>query len=284
MSASMKRFSLLLSTACLIGAGCAALQGLSAVTGIQPPEVQFDTVNYRAVDFDALHCDIAFAVKNPNRIGGRLDGYDMKLVVDGVTLADGKVDKALDLGPGKTTTLIIPAVVRWSEIANRLTAKKGIPDELPWKIAGTAYIKVADQPIALPFERDGALPVLRPPSITPVAVRVGNASFTSIHVDVDVEMKSNGGHPLAIGALNHDVSLAGQEVLKGTMPAAGKIFGSSVRTLSADVSTLQVGLALMKTLQSKQAVPVRLRGHTDVDTGFGVVPFPFDATTKIDPR
>ena len=280
----MKRFSLLVLMTCAAGAGCAALKGLTAVAGIQPLEVQFDTVSYRALDFDALHCDVAFAVKNPNRIGGRLEGYDLKLVVDGVTIADGKVDKALDLGPGKTTTLIIPAVVRWSEIANRLTAKAGVPDDLPWKIAGTAYAKVADQAIALPFERDGTLPVLRPPSIVPVAVRVTNPSLTSIHVDVDVEMKSNGGHPLAIGALAHDVSLGGQEVLKGTMPAAGKVSGSSVRTLSADVSTLQVGLALMRTLQAKEPVPVRLRGHTDVDTGFGVVPFPFDATTKIDPR
>ncbi len=270
--------------AALALAGCAALQNLSQAAGIKPPEVTYDTVNYRALDFDALHCDVVFDVKNPNRVGGRLEGYDLKLVVDGVTLADGKVDQALDLGPGKSTKFVIPAVVRWSDIINRLTAKPTMPDDLPWKVSGTAFVKVADQAIGLPFEREGALPVIRPPSIMPVAVRVGSPSFTNIHVDVDVEMKSNGGHSFSIGEMSHDLSIAGQDVIKGSIAPPGKVVGNSVRTVSADLSTLQVGLSMMKVLQSKEPVAVRFRGQTAVDTGFGVVPFPFDSTTKLDPR
>lgn len=264
--------------------GCAALKGLSQMAGIRPPEVTYDTVNYRALDFEALHCDVVFDVKNPNSVGGRIEGYDLKLVVDGVTLADGKVEQALDLGPGKSTKFVIPAVVRWSDIANRLTAKSLMPDDLPWKVSGTAFVKVADQSIGLPFEREGALPVIRPPTITPVAVRVATPSLTKIHVDVDVEMKSNGGHTLSIGELAHDVSIAGQEVIKGSIAPPGPVHGNSVRTIGADLATLQIGMTMMKVLQSKEPVPVRFRGQTAVDTGFGVVPFPFDATTKLDPR
>jgi hypothetical protein len=271
--------SLALALVCLTG--CATLKELAADAGIKAPEVKYDKTTFKAADFEALHCDIAFAVTNPNRVGGHLSGYAMKMVVDGLTIADGTVDEPLDLGAGQTTTFVIPATVKWAEIAKRLQQPGGVPNDLPWHLEGSAKVKVADQDIALPFAVDGTLPVLRPPTITPVALHVMSASMTNVKLGVDLEMKTNGGHPLAIGELLHQIDISGQTVMSGKLAPPGNVPGTSIRTLTADVSPLSAGVALISALQGSKPVDVHFNGQTTVDTGFGIVPFKVDTTTKL---
>ena len=265
----------------LVLTSCSTLKDLAKGAGIKSPEVSFDKVTYRAADFDALHCDIAFNVRNPNRVGGRLEGYAMKLVVGNLTIADGEVAQALDLGPGQSTTLVIPAVVKWVEVAQLVSSSPSIPDALPWVASGQAKVKIADQIIGLPFNVDGNLPVIRPPSIMPTGLRVTSASFTKIGVAVDLAMKSTGGHPIAIGELTHQVALAGTPIVNGMLAAPGQVDANTTRTLSAELSPLTVGAALVSSLTGNKPVEVRLQGQTSVDTGFGVIPFAFDRTEKL---
>lgn len=265
----------------LLLTSCAQLKDLAKGAGIKSPEVAFDKVTYRAADFDALHCDIAFNVTNPNKVGGRLEGYAMKLAVDNLTIADGEVAQPLDLGPGQTTTFVIPAVIKWAEVANLITSKPSIPDELPWAASGKANVKIANQVVGLPFSVDGKLPVIRPPSITPVGLHVTSASFTKVGVAVDLAMKSTGGHTISIGEMTHAIDLAGTPILSGALAAAGPVDAGTTRTLSADLSPITVGAALISTLTSKKPVDVHLRGQTSVDTGFGVIPFTVDRTEKL---
>lgn len=262
-------------------ASCSTLKQLAADAGVKAPEVKYDTTTFKAADFDALHCDIAFAVTNPNRIGGHLSGYAMKLVVDGLTIADGTVDQPLDLGPGQTTTFIIPATVKWAEVAQRLQQLNGIPDDLPWHLEGSANVMVGNHPIALPFSVDGKLPVLRPPTIEPVALHVLKASLTNIQIGVDLEMKTNGGHPLSIGELTHQLDISGQTILTGNLAAPGKVPGTAIRTLTVDLSTLSAGVTLISALQGNKPLDIHFNGQTFIDTGFGLVPFKIDTTTKL---
>ncbi len=244
--------------------------------------MKYDKTTFKAADFEALHCDVAFAVTNPNRVGGHLSGYSMKMTVDGVTIADGTVNEPLDLGPGQTTTFIVPATVKWADIAKRLTRPGGIPDDLPWHLEGAANVQVGSTTIALPFNVDGTLPVLRPPTITPVALHVLKASMTNVQIGIDLEMKTNGGHALAIGELMHHVEIGGQTVMSGTLAAPGNVPGMSVRTLTANLSPLNAGMALFGALQGNKPVDVHFNGQTTIDTGFGMsYRFKIDTTTKL---
>lgn len=262
-------------------ASCAQLQGLMKGAGIKSPEVTFDNVTYRAADFDALHCDIAFKVHNPNRFGGRLEGYAMKLMVDNLTVADGEVAQPLDLGPDATTTFVIPAVVKWAEVAQLISSKPSIPEELPWTASGKANVKISSQIVALPFNVDGKLPVIRPPSITPIGLHITSASFTKVGVAVDLAMKSTGGHMISIGEMTHELALAGTPILNGAIAAAGPVDAGTTRTLTAELSPMTVGATLISALTGKKPVDVRLRGQTQVDTGFGMVPFTVDTTKQL---
>lgn len=270
-----------LALALLTLASCSTLKDLAKSAGIKSPEVTFANVTYRAADFDALHCDIAFNVKNPNKVGGRLEGYAMKLTVDNLTVADGEVAQPLDLGPGQTTTFVIPAVIKWTEVASLISSKPSIPEELPWTASGKANVKIADQIVGLPFNVDGKLPVIRPPTITPVGLHITSASFTKVGVAIDLAMKSTGGHTIAIGEMTHQIALAGTPILNGNLAAAGPVDAGTTRTLSAELSPITVGAALVSTLTSNKPVDVNLKGQTTVDTGFGVIPFTVDRTEKL---
>jgi hypothetical protein len=118
----------------------------------------------------------------------------------------------------------------------------------------------------------------------PVALRVTKASLTSMSVALDLEMRGNGGHPVSLGELTHEVELGGQRVLSGALAPAGELSGKAVRTLNVEVSMLQAGLALAKTLQGDHPIDVHFRGHTSVDTGFGLVPFNVDTSAKLSAR
>jgi LEA14-like dessication related protein len=256
--------------------GCALLQQV-----VQPPEVRFDKARFRAADFEQLGVDLDFRVTNPNPLGARLDGYSIKLVVDGLTLLDGDVDQALDLGAGASTTLTLPATVKWAEIASKIgdvASGEPLPDDVPWSAAGSFAVDTAVGRLNIPFNVGGKLPVLAPPLVVPAAVEVTSATPLGVQLAIGVDVTNPTGRSMHVQQMEHALALNGRAIAAGGVLADGPVAARKTerRTLTVSLSTIEAGVALISALTGGGQVQVGYAGRLNIDTGFGVVPLRFD--------
>ena len=260
--------------------GCASLLGL-----FQEPDIDFETVRFKAASFEALKADLVFSVKNPNAVGVKLDGYALRFAVDGLTLLDGRVDQALDLRAGKTAELVLPVTIKWKELAARIARGGGVPDSLPWSAAGSMHWETPIGPLDLPFAADGAVPVIKPPSIAPVGIRLLSAGLTGAKVAIDLDVGSPSGRTLGLLGFAPQVTLNGRRVAGAKLDDVQVSGRDAVRrTLTLDLSLASAGSALAGVLTGGGRIDVALKGDSKVDTGFGKLPWSFDVKRGLDLR
>lgn len=275
----MRRLAPLLALLVLT-TGCSTLQQV-----LQPPTVRFDRAAFRAASFDALNVDLVFNVTNPNLLGAQLDGYAIDFRVDGLTLLDGRVDQRVDLGGGATTQLVLPVSVRWEEIAGKVAdwSSSQVPDTVPWSARGSVAAVTPIGTFDLPFDVGGELPVIVPPAVAPIALRVLNANPLSPRLAVDVAVTNPSGHAFGLRRLDQRLTLQGRDVVSSRiaedLPVAAR--STETRTVEFGVDALDLATALFALIASGGQAQVGLTGDVQVDTGFGVVPFSFDAADAL---
>jgi len=269
--------AVVITLACLLG-GCATLRG-----AIKKPTMKFQAARFSAADFKALKMNLVFDVHNPNPIGMKLDGYAMKLVVDGVTLLDGEVDHALDLRGGKTAQLVLPVTLVWTELIERVTSGRGLPDDLPFTAAGSASVDSPIGALTLPFNVESTIPVVKPPLVLPTGVRVTKASLSQVELEVDLDVQNTGSRTIGIEGFSPAITLAGKPIVKGGLSESLKIEGKQKATKSFKVglSPTAVGMSLFRALTGGGKVDIGIKGDARIDTGFGVIPMSFHKTKSL---
>ena len=96
---------------------------------------------------------------------------------------------------------------------------------------------------------------------------------------VGFEMINQGGRVLDLGALQHEFLIQGQPLLSGKFePGPIKANGKKTQRLTTKLSFLGAASSLYSLITSKKPVTVRLKGTTDVDTGYGIIPMDFDTS------
>lgn len=268
----MKRLIVLLLSLALLPS-CAVLQQV-----FQPPQVTFSKAEFKALDFDRLAVDLLFDVTNNNPLGGQLAGYSLKLAVDGVTIVDGDFDQAVDLRPGARTQLVLPAVLPWRELAERIARGEQPPAKLPYTASGSFKVDSVLGRIEVPLSVSGKVPVVLPPLMVPSGARIVSANPLGVELEIDLQVRNPSGHDLKVVSFDHTLSLAGHEVFRGSVPdqLPVKARRTATRQVRLSLSTLEAGAALISAITGGGQVDVRLRGDAKIDTGFGRLPLRFD--------
>ncbi len=258
--------------------GCAYLNQV-----IQPPKVSFDRAVFKAADFETLRVDLHLAVENPNILGVQLSGYEVKFVVDDMTLLDGDVKQELDLGAGKTADLVVPVSFKWQEIASKVgdvLAGKPVPDDAPFRAAGNVRIRTALGEIAVPYDFSGKIPVIAPPVVKPTAIRLQRTTVAGVTLAVDVDVENITGRPLGLRSFEHAVLFSGRPVVSGrladNLPVAAR--ATETRTVTFTLSAIEAGFSLFNLITRGGRVDVKYSGTARVDTGIGIIPVDFDTT------
>jgi LEA14-like dessication related protein len=258
-------------------AGCATLGQY-----VKAPELSFDRAEFVAASFQDIRVDLVFDLHNPNPIGLKLDGYAMKFVIDGLTLIDGVVDQELDMRGGKTTKLVIPAKLAWTEVFAKVTGGFS-KDEMPFQAAGDARVNTPVGQIKLPYDVKGALPVIKPPKILPTDLRVGKASLSGVSLEIDLAVDNPMSRAIGVIGFAPKVTLADQVIatakLSDTMKVGAKSKG--VHTMKVNLSSADVGMALIKALTGSSKVKVGVSGGATIDTGIGKIPLSFNESKSL---
>jgi LEA14-like dessication related protein len=257
---------------------CAFLQQV-----VQPPTVSFNNASFRAADWESLQVDLHFDLHNPNSVGVRLSGYAMKFAVEGLTLLDGEVNKPLDLRGGATTDLVLPVKIKWKELGAKLLDSGSVPDSLAYTASGDMKFNTPIGLLAIPFSKKGKIPVIKPPRVRPVGIRVQKASLTSVKLAIDFEISNGTAKAMSLAGFDHSLKLNGLSVLQGSIAKPVKVEGGkkSRQSLVVNLSMAKVAGALGSVLMSGGNLTVALAGKAKVDTGFGKIPWTYNASKSL---
>jgi LEA14-like dessication related protein len=137
------------------GAGCASAPDLSKFTA--KPQIELRSVNLDDPSLTAITLVMGLSIKNPNPVDVKLDRIDYALKLDGKDIAQGALDKRVELEAGKTALIEVPVRFNYGDVFETLSALvasgatnydfkgalKAGPFEIPFQYDGS--FKLPDQ-------------------------------------------------------------------------------------------------------------------------------------------
>ncbi len=159
----------------LLGLGaCKTLQQM------QGPEITFHDLRIRSITFEDATLAARFRVANPLPISLPIPKTDYQLAVAGKPLFSGTQDRGITVPANGDALLELPFRLRWEDIYHLIEATD-LPseDSFPYELKGNVHVQLSEsKTVAIPFQRKGQLPVVRPPII-----RIRDAEFTHFGTD-----------------------------------------------------------------------------------------------------
>jgi|GEM_PF-2534361 len=281
----MKR-SLTVALAAALVVTASAGMSSCATLGLKKPEITYKTTRFVAANFEQLRVDLVFNLRNPYPFGIKLDAYRMFFQVDGLTLLDGVINRPLDMRGGRTTELVFPITVKWTELIAKI--QQGFSsDGLPYKVAGDVRLNTGTKlgQLKLPFRVTGRMPVIQAPKIGLKGLRLGKASLSAVDLIVDMEM-ANSGTAIKLADLAYNLKLAGTPVVSSSLskPVPVGSRGKALQSFKVSLSPAKFGIALIQSLIAGKPISASFGGTTKVDTGFGVIPLNFSDLENLIPK
>lgn len=112
--------------------GCALVQVVA--DNFQKPKVSFRDVEVRSLNLQGLTLDFRFDVENQNGVGVRVASLDYDLSLQGVRVAKGSTDRALEVPSRGHGVLALPYEVRFSELPATLGAFTSLSSTVSYRV------------------------------------------------------------------------------------------------------------------------------------------------------
>ncbi len=150
------------------GLGLAALGGCAAVTdAFREPDVRLDHVVVRGVGLTGGTLDLVVDVFNPNRFDLRGTGLRLGFDVEGSHLGDVELSDDFAVDRGDTTRLTLPLTFAWSGVGSAVRSALG-SGNIPYTMKGEVSFQTPFGRRAVPFTRDGRVPLTRAGGVVPL--------------------------------------------------------------------------------------------------------------------
>lgn len=248
------------------------------------PTIKFKELRLRDIDFNAADVDFAFTIRNPNPIKVSFSSLSYDLDLAGSRFFRGKDANGLTLGAEKTSELVLPITVRWTDLIDTVGAIRG-KDQIPFVFSGNFGFNTPLGEVKIPFERQGSFPMLQKPTIAFNSLNVGNLDV--IHQTASLELKLDVSHeqgsPLSFADFDYDLSLDGSKVANGRVPSFATVEAGKTKTvtLPIDVNLTKLGAAAVNAIRQKEEINVGLKGDMKVNTPYGEIPLNLDKSKKL---
>lgn len=239
------------------------------------PDVRFQRMNVKDIDFQHIQTDFVFVVDNPNPIDIGLSSFSWDLDLEGTDLLQGENPEGFQLEAVGESELALPVDLAWADAWSTVQAVRG-EDLVDFGLSGHFGFMTPLGEAQLPYEEAGDFPALRTPRFRPAKLRVQGVNLLtqSATVALDLAVNNDHGSTLTFEAADYAVQLGEVEVGAGTIARLGDVPGATEGTLTVPltINLLSVGTTVANAIINKDPLPVRFDATVDVGTPFGVLP------------
>lgn len=255
-----------IAAAALLAGGCKSFR--DAVEVMRKPEVRIAATELEALSFSGLTLRFDVEVKNPNPIGIGLSGFDYELQIEGNPFVSGEVQDKVTIAARDRSIIPLPVELGFDEIAQTIADLKDKEEAAYQLSSGFSFDLPVLGRVRVPVQTDGTFPVLRPPRLQVVSLRLNEISLSGASLALDLELINRNSFKVIIESLEYRFQVDGREWVSGMHQARVRILenDSAELTVPIDLDFAALGRGVYQLILGGQRLEYALEANVHVGT------------------
>jgi len=219
---------------------CAQTRGIIEKV-IQVPTVSLADISVTDISARSMGLLLDLEINNPNPRGLELNALEYQVDLAEKPLFSGVSSEKMSLAANGTSHSKVPVSLSYKDVMAAYDSIKG-RDEVPYKISGQAKVNSPIGEIPIPYSFQGSIPVIRPPRISEVSLKIDQLNLTGAALHLNLKIFNPNSFNLDIAGADYSLDLAGNSFSSGNIPSAS-VPAKSNGALSVPLSINFSGLA-----------------------------------------
>jgi LEA14-like dessication related protein len=273
-----------IAAAALLAVGCESLR--DAVDVMRKPQVRIAATELEALSFSGLTLRFDVEIENPNPIGIGLSGFDYELQIEGNPFVSGEVAEKVTIAARDRSIVPLPVELDFEEIAQTIAALEG-KEEAAYRLSsGFAFDLPVLGRVRVPVETDGTFPILRPPRLQVVSLRLNEISLSGASLALDLELINRNSFKIFVESLEYRFQVDGRDWASGMHQQRVRILenDSAGLTIPINLDFGALGRGVYQIILGGERLQYALKVNMDVGTSLRelkAVSLPFALTGQL---
>jgi len=186
---------------------------------IQTPKVSLDDLAITGISAQKLDLLAKLAIDNPNPIGLSLAEMDYELELNNEPFLSGKSNEKMEVTASGKSHCKVPLSLKYDDL-NRVYNSIRNQDEVPYRLKGQVKLDTPIGAIPVPYDVRGKLPVVKPPRINAVELKLNNISLQSAKLEMGLNIFNPNNFPLIISKADYNLKMSGKNFSSGEIGSA----------------------------------------------------------------
>jgi LEA14-like dessication related protein len=253
----MKALRAVVVSSIVVFCGCSLLKQVAA-SGFEKPSLAFKDASLSDVTLSGATVNLVFTVTNPNDAALSLAETDYQFSLEGKQLVAGKPPGAIRIPAKGSGDVTLPASVKFADIAGSI-ADFLRKEQASYRAEGHIGVDTPIGIAALPFSKEGTVPLPKLPNVSVGTPKIGSISLTSARIDLPLVFANQNAFALPLGSVSGALRIAGADVGEMGAQPVGRVDAKGAKTV-----TLPVTVRFSQALAAAKAIREG-RAHVAVD-------------------
>jgi len=272
------------AAALLVAGGCESLR--DAVDVMRKPEVRIAATELEALSFSGLTLRFDIEINNPNPIGIGLSGFDYELEIEGNSFVSGAVQDKVTIAARDRSIIPLPVELGFDEIAQTVVELEGKEEAAYQLSSGFSFNLPVLGRVRVPVQTDGSFPILHPPRLQVVRLRLNEISLSGASLALDLELTNRNSFKVFVESLEYRFQVDGREWASGMRQERVRIpdNDSARLTIPIDLDFGALGRGVYQMILGGERLQYALRANVHVGTSLRELKeasLPFELTGQL---
>lgn len=255
---------------------------------VKEPQVDFVDAKISGLSFSGIDLLFDLKVKNPNKIGVKLAGFDYDLLLDGISFLTGNQTRGIEIPSLGEEVIQLPVSLSFLDIyrtfqnlrdqgLSNYQMKFGFSFEMP--ILGV---------IRIPVSKSGDFPLIKTPKISLESLNIEKLNITNADMKLRLKVNNPNVFAMILKGGNYQLKLNNQNIFSGVMSDKDvqiKENSDGIIEMPISLDFLNVGKSVYQMLSGNKSLSYDLVGNFNLGTSLPLMEkadLPFEISGKTD--
>lgn len=275
----MKRILPVLVVGFVLLSGCETLRGL--LLSIERPTARVESASVTRLTFADAEITTRIVVENPNAVSVTLTGFSYALDVEGVEFLSGDQREGLQIEAFGESEIDLPLRIGFRDLRDTLDAVRGEDDAAYAVEVDVRFDLPALGAVTIPVRREGTFPIVRPPSVRVVALRLDSIGITGAELSLTMGVENPNAFAFSLESLDYAFAVDDRLWVDGATDRPRTVPANGSEDVTADfrISFAAFGRTVRDLLLGDEEIAYSFVSHARIDPEIDLIPtvaFPFE--------
>jgi LEA14-like dessication related protein len=256
----------ILAAVVLLAGSCETIR--DAVDAVRKPEVRIAGTELEALTFTGVTLLFEVEVQNPNPIGIGLSGFDYELEIEGNSFVSGQIQDRVTIAARDSSIIPLPVELGFAEVVQTFEALEEREEAAYRLSSGFIFNLPVLGRVRIPVQTEGTFPILRPPRLQVLGLRLNQISLAGASLELELEMTNRNNFRVFVESLEYRFQVDGRNWASGMRQERVRIpdGGSAGITVPIDLDFGALGRGVYQLILGGERMPYALEATVHVGT------------------